>query len=295
MNIGFIGLGTMGKPMANHLLKAGHTIVAYKRSQGRTNDWGMDASVTFVSTPAEAALKSEILFTMLSDDDAVEQVYFGEQGILTGCRGTSAKPRLVIDCSTIDPQLSIRTAEALEAIGVDKLDAPVSGSKPQAEQGVLTFIVGGKQHLFEEVEPLLQLMGKKAVYMGGYGAGSTAKLAVNMMLATHVIALSESLAMVRKAGLDAAMFLDVVAGGGARSGVAEMKGPRMLEDDYSPQFMTALMNKDLGLASRLADSLRLPLPAAASVKQVFQTACNTGLSEEDMSSVYKCYEQWANL
>ncbi|MNK60853.1 2-hydroxy-3-oxopropionate reductase [compost metagenome] len=295
MNIGFIGLGTMGKPMAGHLLDGGHKIVAYNRSPGRAGEWVGNESVTFVSTPAEAASKSEILFTMLSNDDAVEQVYFGEEGILSAGTHKTDKPRIVIDCSTIDPNLSIRTAEALEAVGIDKLDAPVSGSKPQAEQGVLTFIVGGKLEVFEEIQSLLQLMGTKAVYMGGYGTGSTAKLAVNMMLATHVIALSESLTMVRKAGLDSAKFLDVVAGGGARSGVAEMKGPKMIEQDFSPQFMTALMHKDLGLAARLADSLGLPLPAAASVKQIFQTACNTGLSEEDMSSVYKCYEQWANM
>jgi 3-hydroxyisobutyrate dehydrogenase len=189
----------------------------------------------------------------------------------------------------------MRTAQALEKLGIDKLDAPVTGSKPQAEQAVLTFIVGGKRDIFEQVEPVLMQMGKKAVYMGGHGAGSIAKLANNMMVAAHLAALSESLVVLRKANLDPAKFLEVVSGGGARSGMAEMKGPTILQNDYSPQFMTALMNKDLGLAARLSDTLRVPLPVAAAVKQIFQTACNGGLSEEDMSSVYKHYAQAANV
>ncbi|MFE5321956.1 NAD(P)-dependent oxidoreductase [Paenibacillus sp. NPDC056579] len=296
MNIGFIGLGTMGKPMAGHLAKAGHTLYIYNRTPGKTNDWNDPSSVVVVSSPAEAAAKSELLFTMLSDDRAVEQVYFGDNGILSGCQTSGELPlRLVVDCSTIDPNVSIRTAEALEKLGIDKLDAPVTGSKPQAEQGILTFIVGGKREVFERTEPILLLMGKKAVYMGGHGAGSIAKLANNMMVATHLVALSESLAMLRKAGLDPAAFLDVVAGGGARSGMAEMKGPKILENDYSPQFMTALMHKDLGLAAKLSDSLSLPVPVAAVVKQLYQTACNNGLGEEDMSAIFKYYEQSANL
>lgn len=296
MKIGFIGLGTMGKPMADHLRKAGHTLYVYNRSSGRTSDWDNDASVVIVSSPAEAAAHSDILFTMLSNDAAVEQVFFGDNGIMSGCTSNADVPRLlrlVIDCSTIDPTVSVRTAEALEAIGIDKLDAPVTGSKPQAEQGVLTFIVGGKREVFEQVEPILLLMGKKAVYMGGHGAGSIAKLANNMMVATHLVALSESLAMLRKARLDPATFLEVVAGGGARSGMAEMKGPKILENDYSPQFMTALMHKDLGLAAKLSDTLSLPVPVAAVVKQLFQTVCNNGLGEEDMSAIFKYYEQSA--
>ncbi|WP_019535186.1 NAD(P)-dependent oxidoreductase [Paenibacillus ginsengihumi] len=295
MNIGFIGLGTMGKPMAGHLLRAGHRLIVYNRSAARTADWQGNDSVTVVASPAEAAAQSELLFTMLSDDAAVEQVYFGDNGIMAGCRPAKEAAgllRLVIDCSTIDPNVSIRTAQALEALGVDKLDAPVTGSKPQAEEGVLTFIVGGKRDVFEKVEPILLLMGKKAVYMGGHGAGSIAKLANNMMVATHLVALSESLALLQKAGLDPVKFLEVVAGGGARSGMAEMKGPKIIQADYEPQFMAALMNKDLGLAARLSDALRVPLPAAAAVKQVFQMACNGGHGEEDMSAVYKCYEQW---
>jgi 3-hydroxyisobutyrate dehydrogenase len=295
VKIGFIGLGTMGKPMARNLAKAGYELIVYNRNREKAQGWPDGAKVQVAGSAAEVAGQADILFTMLTDDAAVEEVYLGKEGLLEGASGRNNPELLVVDCSTIHPDTTLKMAERLASAGIEMLDAPVTGSEPQAEEGVLTFIVGGKPSLYEKCVPLFDVMGKKAVHMGAQGAGAKAKLANNALVATTLIALSESLALVQKSGVDPRLFLEVVAGGGARSGMAEMKGPKILGRDYSPQFMAKLMHKDLKLASRLAESVQVPMPALAAAKQVFQIACNLGLGDEDMSAVAKCYEQWSRI
>ena len=293
MIIGFIGLGTMGKPMAANLHKAGYSLVVYNRNPQRTQGWNKDEKIQVAGSPAEVAGRADVVFTMLTDDAAVEEVYFGSQGIVAGIEsGSGSKPDIIVDSSTIYPATSLKLANRLAELGVDLLDAPVTGSEPQAVEGVLTFIVGGKRERYDVCKPLFDVMGKKAVYMGESGAGATAKLANNALVAANLSALAESLAMIQKSGGDPELFLDVLAGGGGRSGMAEMKGPKIVSRDFSPQFMTQLMHKDLKLAERLAESLQLPVPVLASVKQIFQMACNGGWGAEDMSAVAKVYEQW---
>ncbi|OXM86559.1 NAD(P)-dependent oxidoreductase [Paenibacillus rigui] len=295
MNIAFIGLGTMGKPMATNLHKAGYSLVVYNRNREKARELEALGSVRVASSPAEAAGQADIVFTMLTDDAAVEEVYLGAQGIAAACQTAEAnKPRIVVDCSTIYPVTSQKLAEQLSSLGVDMLDAPVTGSEPQAIEGVLTFIVGGKREAYEACVPLFDAMGKKAVYMGASGAGANAKLANNMLVAANLTALAESLAMIQKSGGDPALFLEVLGGGGGRSGMAEMKGPKILSRDFSAQFMTRLMLKDLKLAGRLAESLEVPVPMRASVQQIFQIACNSGWGAEDMSAIAKCYEAWTD-
>jgi 3-hydroxyisobutyrate dehydrogenase-like beta-hydroxyacid dehydrogenase len=292
VNIAFIGLGTMGYHMAGHLLKAGHTLTVYNRDRKKTE--GFDPSVRIAGTPGEAAQAVDVVITMLSDDHAIKAVYLGDNGIIPALQQQPGAS-IIIDCSTISPGTTLAMAEELANIGVKMLDAPVTGSEPQAKEAQLTFIVGGEQELFEKCLPLFNAMGKKAVHMGAQGTGSQTKLANNTLVAITLAGLSESLAMVRKSGIDPALFLDVVSGGGARSGMAEMKGPKILAGDFSPQFMTRLMFKDLKLAQRLGESLELPLPALAAVKELFQIACNDGYGDEDMSAIFKCYEEWAKL
>lgn len=295
MNIAFIGLGTMGKPMALNLHKAGFSLVVYNRNRDKARDFEALSSVQIASSPAEAAAQADVVITMLTDDSAVEGVYLGENGILSVCQpNAERKPRIVMDCSTIYPVTSQKLAEQLASLGVDMLDAPVTGSEPQAIEGVLTFIVGGKREAYEACLPLFDAMGKKAVYMGASGAGANAKLANNMLVAANLTALAESLMMVQKSGGDPGLFLEVLAGGGGRSGMAEMKGPKILGRDFSAQFMTQLMFKDLKLAGRLAESLQVPVPMQASVQQIFQIACNSGWGAEDMSAIAKCYEAWTS-
>lgn len=293
MRIAFIGLGTMGKPMAMHLQKAGYTLAVYNRNRERARDFeGMD-SVTIVSSPKEAAGQADIVFTMLTDDSVVEEVYLGENGILSACKDeASGTPKIVVDCSTIYPDTTIKMAEHLAAAGVDMLDAPVSGSEPHAIEGILTFMVGGKKEAYETCLPLFELMGKKALHMGPAGAGAHVKLANNLIVAANISALAEGMSIVQKSGGNLELFLEVLGGGGARSAAAEVKGPRILHRDFSPQFMAQLMFKDIKLAGRLAQSLQVPTPIQATVEQLFQITCNSGLGEEDLSAVVKCYEAW---
>jgi len=290
MNIGFIGLGTMGQPMASNLLRAGYELVVYNRNRTKAEELGL--GVQIADSPGDVVRRTTVVITMLSDDHAVKEIYSGAEGIIPSLQ-QGGGARIVMDCSTISPQTSMELARKLEELGVDMLDAPVTGSKPQAIEGILTFIVGGKKEIFEQCGPIFEAMGKKAVYMGDSGSGSKTKLANNALVASNLIALSENIALVKKCGLDPALFLEVIAGGGARSGMAEMKGPKILNRDFSPQFMTQLMLKDLKLATQLADSIQVPMPALGVAKQIFQIACNEGAGSEDMSAVVKSFEQWA--
>lgn len=299
MNIGFIGLGTMGKPMAQNLQKAGYSLKVFNRNIEKSREFQGAPDVAVLASPYEVALQSDIIFTMLTDDAAVEEVYLGEQGIAAACQKqfehNGKRPGIVVDCSTVYPDTSLHIARRLETYGVQMLEAPVAGSEPQAKAGALTFIVGGAKEPFEVCLPLFEVMGKKALHLGPLGSGSQAKLANNAIAAINMAAVAEGLTVVQKAGGDPALFLEVLASGGARSGAAENKGPKMLKRDFSPQFMAQLMHKDLKLAARLAESLQATTPMLAMAKQLFQTVCNSGFEAEDTSAIIKCYEQWSKM
>ncbi|MCF8565847.1 NAD(P)-dependent oxidoreductase [Alicyclobacillus tolerans] len=286
--IGFIGLGTMGMPMAANLLKAGFDVTVYNRTKQKAFQLG-EQGANVAESPAEVAKASDVVFTMLTADQAVEEVIFGDQGVASAAR----QGLIVVDSSTISPTTSKSISKRLAKLGVEALDAPVTGSEPQAVAGVLTFMAGGSKTTFEACLPLFNAMGKNAYYMGESGAGSYAKLANNTMAAINLLGLTESLMMATKAGVDPELFLQVVAGGGARSGMAENKGPKVLKRDFSPNFATKLMLKDLGLARSLASELNMPAPVLAIVREMLQTAVSQGYGEEDSCAVIKCYEAWA--
>ena len=288
--IGFIGLGTMGMPMAGNLLKAGYDVTVYNRTREKSAQLA-EQGAQVAETPAEAARNSDVVWTMLTADAAVHEVVFGDNGV-----ATAARPGLiVIDSSTVSPTTSKDLAERLEELGVDFLDAPVAGSKPQATAGVLTFMVGGPKATFDACQPLFSVMGKNAYYMGENGAGSYTKLANNTMGAINLLAMTESLMMAVKSGIDPELFLQVVAGGGARSGMAENRGPKVLRRDFQANFASRLMLKDLGLAQRLAADLNMPVPVLSVVKEMLQTTVSQGYGDEDACAVVKCYEGWLKV
>ena len=290
MKIGFIGLGTMGLPMAHNLLKNGYELVIYNRTKEKMSRLE-EKGAMIANSPKEVASQSEIVFTMLTADAAVEEVILGEDGIIDG-----AYPGLiVIDCSTIAPNTSKKVAEELSHHDVEMLDAPVTGSEPQAIEGTLTFMVGGKKELFEKCMELFLVMGKKAYYMGGNGQGSYMKLANNSMAAINLLAFSEAITMATKAGIDPEVFAEVVSGGGARSAMAENKAAKVINRDFRPHFMAQLLHKDLGLASDVAKELEISTPVLALGKEIFQMAKAKGYGAEDMSAVVKCYEEWAGI
>ncbi|WP_326059283.1 NAD(P)-binding domain-containing protein [Paenibacillus anseongense] len=285
--IGFIGLGTMGKPMAANLIQKGFMVTVYNRTPEKADELArLGAEVA--STPADAARHSDVLFTMLSNDAALLDIFYSEEGVLSGIH-----PALtIIDSSTVSPQTSQKLAEELAAHFVDFLDAPVTGSKPAAEEGSLTFMVGGSQEVFEEHEQLFLAMGRKALYLGPSGSGSYAKLANNTMVGINLLGFAEGLSIASKAGVNLEKFLEIVRSGGANSRIVDLKGDKILNRDFSNQFSLKLMLKDLLLAQGLASNFQLPVPLLQTTAGLFQMGLSKGLGDEDLSSVIQCYEDW---
>ncbi|MEW9699910.1 NAD(P)-binding domain-containing protein [Paenibacillus sp. SI8] len=285
--IGFIGLGTMGKPMAANLIQKGYSVTVYNRTAEKADELvslGADAALT----PAEATRSSDVLITMLSNDAALLETFYSEQGILSGLH-----PALtIIDCSTVAPQTSQRLAEELAAHFVDFLDAPVTGSKPAAEAGTLTFMVGGSKEVFDEHQDVFSSLGSKILHMGPSGSGSYTKLAHNTMVGINLVGLAEGLALATKSGLDPAQFLEIVSAGSANSRQAELKGGKIVGRDFSNQFSLKLMLKDLLLAQELTGKFQLPTPMLHAATGLFQMGLSKGLGEQDLSAVVQCYEDW---
>jgi 3-hydroxyisobutyrate dehydrogenase-like beta-hydroxyacid dehydrogenase len=288
--IGFIGLGTMGMPMAVNLLKNGYTLIVYNRTSSKSEQLqALGARVA--ATPAETAREADVLFTNVSNDQALLDVVFGRDGIIEGIRPGST----VIDCSTVSPDTSRKVYEELEAHLADFLDAPVTGSKPAAENGTLVFMVGGKEEVFNKHTELFDVLGSKALYLGGSGSGSYTKLAHNTIVGINAIGLMEGFSIAAKAGLSPEKFLEIVTSGGANSRQAELKGNKIINRDFSNQFSTALMLKDLLLAQKLTAGFQLPSPMLHAATSVFQMGLSKGLGDQDLSSVIQCYEDWMQL
>jgi 3-hydroxyisobutyrate dehydrogenase-like beta-hydroxyacid dehydrogenase len=287
MKIGFIGLGTMGKPMAVNLLKKGFSVTVYNRTSDKASDLEK-LGATGANSPGEAAHGADIIITMLSDDKAVQEIILGETGLVSGLTAG----QIVIDCSTVSPETSRRIHDVLLERAVDFLDAPVTGSKPGAENGTLVFMVGGSYPVMDKSRPVLEAMGTKLVYMGASGSGSYAKLAHNTVAAVNLVGFIEGLSIATKAGLDPERFVEVVLAGGASSKQAELKGSKIINRDFNSQFSLQLMLKDLLLAEGVSNSYQLPLPMLKAATSLFQIASSKGLGDSDMSALVQCYEQW---
>ncbi|TXK82532.1 NAD(P)-binding domain-containing protein [Paenibacillus sp. N3.4] len=285
--IGFIGLGTMGNPMAANLIKKGYMVTVYNRTTEKANEL-VRLGAELARTPAEAAKSSDVLFTMLSNDAALLDTFYSEQGILSGLH-----PALtIIDSSTVAAQTSQKLAEELEAHFVDFLDAPVTGTKPAAEAGTLTFMVGGNKEVFDEHKDLLLALGSKALYLGPSGSGSYAKIAHNTMVGINLVGLAEGLSIATKAGINPVQFLEIVRSGGANSKQVELKADKILDRDFSNQFSLKLMLKDLVLAQELTSKFQMPAPMLQAATGLIQMGLSKGLGEEDLSAVIQCYEDW---
>ncbi|WP_424767152.1 NAD(P)-dependent oxidoreductase [Paenibacillus sp. sgz302251] len=285
--IGFIGLGVMGIGMAANLLNKGFEVTVYNRTPGKTEHL-LRLGAKEAASPAASAQASDVVITMISNDTAIREVYWGENGIFAGARSG----HILIDSSTISESLAKELAAETESIGASFLDAPVTGSKPAAEAGTLVFMVGGSVETIGAVEDILLAMGRKVIPMGPNGSGSIAKLAHNTIVGINVVALAEGMAIASSGGIDGSAFLELVQSGGAASKAAEMKGPKLLDSNYEVQFSLELMLKDLRLASVLSDSMHVPTPLLEATKSQFQVGHAMGLDELDMCSVGQAYEQW---
>lgn len=285
--IGFIGLGTMGAPMAANLLQQGYPVTVYNRTASKAAAL-VDQGASLAATPREAASSADVIITMVSNDASIAAVYEGPDGVLSGMRpGTT-----VIDCSTISPALVKKLAAAVTELDGAFLDAPVTGSSPAAIDGTLLFMVGGSAEVLAKVMDVFETMGKKVLHMGENGSGSVAKLAHNTIVGINNLALAEGFAIAAKSGLPPDLFLELVQLGSAGSKAAELKGRKIIEHDFTNQFSLALMLKDLKLASALTDGSDIPSPMLSLARSLFQAGQTQGYGEEDLSSIVKLYEGW---
>jgi 3-hydroxyisobutyrate dehydrogenase-like beta-hydroxyacid dehydrogenase len=288
-SIGFVGTGLMGRGMARSLLRKGHSLRVWNRTRSKAEDVAK-AGGQVAATPAEAARGAGVVFSMLADPDAVSACFEGPDGILS----TLQKGAVVIDSSTVSPPSTKRLAGLVGARGGYLLDAPVFGSRNEAENGSLGFIVGGDRSVFDSVQDVFSALGK-ATYMGSAGMGSSAKLVVNLVIASELQAFHEGMVMATKAGLDPDLMYGVLMNSRARAGIFEMKGPSILKRDFEAFFPLRLMDKDMRLALETADSLKLSLPVVSAVKSVLGACVSAGQSEEDFSSAIKHLERSAGV
>jgi len=288
VDVGFIGLGTMGRPMARKLLKVGYKITAYGRRKPVVDEL-IAAGAVAAESPSEAAQASDIVITMLPDSPDVRQVVTGGNGVLQGARpGT-----VVIDMSTISPTVAREIFGLAAANGVDFLDAPVSGGAPGAVAGTLSIMVGGKQEVFERCLPVFQALGKNITYMGESGAGQMTKLCNQVICALNIQAVCEGLVLGAKAGLDMEKLLSVVSSGAAGSWMLSNLAPKMLQRDFEPGFKVKLQQKDLRLALAAAEELKLPLPGTGLVQQLFRAVEAAGMGEKGTQALIIALEKLA--
>lgn len=290
LKVGYIGLGLMGKSIARNILKAGFPLVVHNRSRAAVDELVAEGAVAAFS-PAEVAAQVDVVFTNLPDSPDVEKVALGENGIIAG-----AHPGLtMIDNSTIKPATARKIAAALAAVGVEALDAPVSGGDIGARNGTLTVMVGGSAAALEKVMPVLQAMGKTITHIGEPGAGQIAKAANQIMVAAQMVAMAELLIFAQKAGADPVKVVQAIKGGAAQCWTLDVKPPRLFAGNRQPGFKAHMQAKDLNIILETAREYGIPLPSAAVDAQLFNAMLQVGMGELDNSAVLGIIEKLAGV
>ncbi len=289
MQIGFIGLGIMGRPMALNLKAAGHTLIVPDRPS-LTDE--VRAAATVVGDAAAVAEAAEVVILMVPDTPDVERVLFGSHGVAEGLR----PGRLVIDMSSISPIATKSFAARINALGCDYLDAPVSGGEVGAKAATLTIMIGGPEAAFARAKPLFEAMGKNITLVGDEnGAGQTCKVANQIIVALTIEAVSEALTFARKAGADPARVRQALMGGFASSRILEVHGERMINRTFNPGFRVRLHQKDLGLALMAAREMGMALPNTAIAQQMFSVVVAHGGADQDHSAMVRAIERMAGM
>ena len=289
MDIGFIGLGIMGSPMAGQLIKGGHRV--HLNSRSGVPQPLIDAGGTSCANPKDVAQKSEIVITMVPDTPHVEAVLFGESGVAKGL----SKGKTVVDMSSISPLATKEFATKIAALGCDYLDAHVSGGEVGAKAASLTIMVGGSEAAFAKVKPLFELMGKNITLVGGNGDGQTTKVANQIIVALTIEAVAEALLYASKAGADPAKVRQALMGGFASSRILEVHGERMVKRTFAPGFRIELHQKDLNLALSTGRQLGVALPNTATAQELFNACAANGFAALDHSALVRSLEKLANF
>jgi 3-hydroxyisobutyrate dehydrogenase-like beta-hydroxyacid dehydrogenase len=274
VKIAYLGLGIMGRPMAANLVKAGHEVTVWNRTP-KTLDGARTAT-----TPAEAARGAEVVWLCVADTKAVESVLFGKDGV-----AEALQPGMtVIDSSTIAPQATLDFAGRVRAKGAEFVDAPVTGSKIGAENAQLLFIVGGPEKTVAALDPLFMALGKKVIRVGETGAGESAKIGMNLMIASIFEGFAEALALTGKLGVPPEKLVELIQNSMIKSGVTDYKASFVLHEDWSPNFPLRLMLKDIRLMLDAAREIKVELPALKEIEKVYQKAVDAGHADDDYAA-----------
>ncbi|GAA0834383.1 NAD(P)-dependent oxidoreductase [Marinomonas arenicola] len=280
--VGFLGLGIMGKAMAENLIKAGFDVTVWNRNAEKTTELVVLGAKQGTS-PKSVAAHCDITFAMVSDPAAALAICQGPEGVAAGI----GEGRGYIDMSTVDDSTSQMIADAITNAGGRFLEAPVSGTKKPAEDGTLIILAAGDKTLYDEALPAFDVMGKMSPFLGEVGQGASMKLVVNMMMGGMLSIFSEGMSLGQKAGLDGEKILEVIAAGAIANPMFKGKGAMLLAEDYTVSFPLKHMQKDMRLAVALGDKLNLSLPTAATANEAFKQAKKAGFSDEDIAAVYK--------
>jgi 3-hydroxyisobutyrate dehydrogenase len=292
-NVGFIGLGLMGAPMARNLLRAGFPVTVWNRTPAKADPL-VRAGAKLAADPREVAAKAAVLITIVSDPPALEEVLFGSnKQERTGAIDSLRPGSVLIDSSTVSPDLARRVAAACAEKSIDFLDAPVTGGTWGAEKGELVFMVGGKAEVLEGVKPVLEAMGKKFFLLGPNGAGQTVKLGMNMLLALEVDALVEALALVTASGVPAQRLIEVLQSSMGRSPLLDVKTPLILKNEFPASFPLRLMHKDMRLALELARQHGIRLPAAEAAYTTYTAVKDAAKDDPDFSAIARFWAKAA--
>ncbi|KQV49640.1 2-hydroxy-3-oxopropionate reductase [Massilia sp. Root335] len=288
-NIGFIGLGIMGAPMAGHLINDGHTL--FTNTVGPTPSALVEAGARVCLNGAEVASQSDIIFIMVPDTPQVDEVLFGKDGVASSLKAG----KIVVDMSSISPVATKDFAKRVNALGCEYLDAPVSGGEVGAKAASLTIMVGGSEAAFAKVKPLFDKMGKNITLVGGNGDGQITKVANQIIVALTIEAVGEALLLAAKAGADPARVREALMGGFANSRILEVHGERMVKRTFAPGFRIDLHRKDLNLALTTGRQLGVPLPNTATAQELFNTCAAHDGGSWDHSAMVRALEIMANF
>ena len=287
-NIGFIGLGIMGAPMARNLQNGGHTLFVHTRTKPKQDP--LDGKATYCGSAAEVAQRADVIFIMVPDTPDVEKVLFADNGVAAGL----SVGKTVVDMSSISPIATKDFAARIISLGCEYLDAPVSGGEVGAKSASLTIMVGGTPTAFDRIKPLFELMGKNITHVGDSGAGQTCKVANQIIVALTIEAVSEALLFASKAGADPARVRQALMGGFASSRILEVHGERMVKRTFDPGFRIELHQKDLNLALQGARALGVALPNTATAQELFNTCAANGFGKSDHSALCRALELMSN-
>jgi 3-hydroxyisobutyrate dehydrogenase len=288
--IGFAGLGIMGRPMARNLLKAGFPITVFNRTRSKAEELAAEGA-KLAESPAELARESDIVITIVTNSPDVEQVVLGGNGLIEGAQPGG----LLVDMSTISPEVTRSIGERLAAHNVSMLDAPVSGGERGAIDGTLSIMVGGSETDFERCRPVFEAMGKKLVHCGPLGAGQTVKLCNQIVVGLNNLAMSECMVFAAAAGISVDRMLEAVSAGAAGSWALSNLAPKLLKRDFSPGFKVGLQQKDLRLALDAADRMHLSLPGLALTHQLYASLERRGLADEGNQALVRALEYLSDV